>query len=956
MKVSGYFFRKLVLKALFPVCVISIIFYGGCDKEEPLPRAHPKIRTLEVADISTEGARFSGRIERQGSEEIIEWGFVWDTNQNPKIETAEYYSERYSTGQETIHRDVLSTLVAGDTYYVKLFARTSSFVIYGNEVVFESLGSMGHISYDFNPKKGLIASQVKISGEGFSKRIFGGNIVKFDSLMATVIETSDTLITVLVPDGLHNANSVISVQVANKTDVLPGAFQLSGPEITTFSPIEGTIGDTVTIEGKNISIPDVAAKVKFNTFNADVIEKSMDKLVVIVPPMSGLDKYILTVETGALKATAKEKFTILRPTISSVSPMLAMVGDTLNIQGSNFSWMKAQNIVKLDNQNCDVVHATRDNLSVVVPPPRDNLIGSFRNPSALTVSIATIMSYGNTSFTYRAPNLEEMPIVSATFHDTLSFTGTNLSYFQGEWKISINNILLPVVSLSDQALKVVIPAKNLGNGVIDIATKHYNTQIFNSFRAPQITSISPSTVTFGDEVKINCNYLNPDLSVNVVYLNDQPVAIHFGSNNELLIRVPENIITNNGNIKVTVSTSDGEAFQASMDNSLVLEKPEITSISPLILSMESNRLTINGKGFNPDESQVDVNFWGTRFRVISADRNQIIAEFPFENYPFSNTYNGWQGSVELYCAGFVLQTQQDVRIDFPSPWKWKSNFPLNGVLDGTAFSIGNKGYIVAGQSPLGHADHKNVWEYDPVSDGWIQKADFPGEARSGAFGVSDNTVAYVGFGWAHGQYYKKDIWRYEVNDDRWTEIPEFPGVERIGAMAFLHGGLLYVGFGYNDSNKKLRDFWVFNLSTNQWTRLPDIPYLMDHRNSQAKGCSIINDIGYCNISSWAPSGGDFSRYTCILTFNFSNGTWQQIPNQQIFSPTNYPTCQVGSDWIFINNGVNIFNPNKSPNWSYISPWPGSDPNSGMSFAINGKFYGGLGYYNQIWEFDPSKVK
>lgn len=59
-------------------------------------------------------------------------------------------------------------------------------------------------------------------------------------------------------------------------------------------------------------------------------------------------------------------------------------------------------------------------------------------------------------------------------------------------------------------------------------------------------------------------------------------------------------------------------------------------------------------------------------------------------------------------------------------WTAKANVINGSRCNATSFSIGNKGYICCGVTTV---QKKDLLEYDPLTDTWTQKADFPGLAR-----------------------------------------------------------------------------------------------------------------------------------------------------------------------------------------------------------------------------------
>jgi len=66
-----------------------------------------------------------------------------------------------------------------------------------------------------------------------------------------------------------------------------------------------------------------------------------------------------------------------------------------------------------------------------------------------------------------------------------------------------------------------------------------------------------------------------------------------------------------------------------------------------------------------------------------------------------------------------------------------------------------------GMGSDGSSDKKDIWEYDPSTNTWTKKMDFPGNARSALGGTSIGNKGYIGLGVAlHGGSRYNDFWEY----------------------------------------------------------------------------------------------------------------------------------------------------------------------------------------------------
>ena len=108
--------------------------------EEFVSKQYPIIQTGNVSNIDSNGVRFTGEFLNLGSSEIMEYGFVFG-DIDPKIE----YSNKIiieSKAKVGKFSQYIEKNIAGNiNYNVKAYAKTSDYIIYGNNIVFTSTGS-----------------------------------------------------------------------------------------------------------------------------------------------------------------------------------------------------------------------------------------------------------------------------------------------------------------------------------------------------------------------------------------------------------------------------------------------------------------------------------------------------------------------------------------------------------------------------------------------------------------------------------------------------------------------------------------------------------------------------------------------------------------------------------------------------------------------------------------------
>jgi N-acetylneuraminic acid mutarotase len=167
----------------------------------------------------------------------------------------------------------------------------------------------------------------------------------------------------------------------------------------------------------------------------------------------------------------------------------------------------------------------------------------------------------------------------------------------------------------------------------------------------------------------------------------------------------------------------------------------------------------------------------------------------------------------------------------------------NGVYFATAFSSSDKGYVCGGKvGPDSYLDE--LWEYKPVTDQWIQRADFPGGERYQLASFCARNKGYVGLG-ANEDVYVNDWWEYEIITNTWTQKNNFPAAERGGVTTFVIRNQGFICLGTDGGFKD--DLWEYNHYSDSWTSRNDYP------GSGRKFASafVIQDTAYVGLGSSA---------------------------------------------------------------------------------------------------------
>ncbi len=185
-------------------------------------------------------------------------------------------------------------------------------------------------------------------------------------------------------------------------------------------------------------------------------------------------------------------------------------------------------------------------------------------------------------------------------------------------------------------------------------------------------------------------------------------------------------------------------------------------------------------------------------------------------------------------VGTGIDTAEIVHDDFwkydPSTNAWTQIATLPGSVrrNGTSFTIGSKGYVGLGINTVNSTDVGamilvDFWEYDPMTNAWIQVANYPGGSGiyfAAGFSVQDK--GYVCGGKMGPNNYSDELWEFNPQTNQWSQKSNFPGGVRYQLTSFSIDNNGYVGLG-TDQDLYRKDFWKYNPTTDQWNSIPDLP-------------------------------------------------------------------------------------------------------------------------------------
>ncbi|MEO7988418.1 MAG: IPT/TIG domain-containing protein [Chryseolinea sp.] len=725
-----------------------------------------------------------------------------------------------------------------------------------------------------------------------------------------------------------------------------------GPIITALSAASGVLGDTVVIRGRNFVAQEEKNVVKFGLMEVPILSLTDTAIVVIVPEDLPLDSEHVNVSVSieGNVANSPEPFTLLLgeiiPIITSVYPHEIKACDTVLIVGKNFK-------------------ATSDLVELFLPYNYEvNLIKAKDDSIMFSIKL---IQYGEFGFTIKTGRFELASPIDFNEGRPTFISSDPLNYKPGGIiTLQVKNFptCLPIVAAAGgYAAEIVSRTEN------EVKVKlgeycyygNYGSEITIAFgvsygdyflyspsiqaKPPQIFSIEPNHGGVNDEVVIH--------GENFFYIQDYSTDfLNITSHTETEIRgTLRDVYSPTGVIDVSVN-SCGQV--ATLEHGFQYDAPEILDFNPKIITSRDQIITIEGKNFSQGNYTNFISFNNSTSATygLSQSTNQItfsadvlipddLVEAKFSTLITVRT-----------STGMEVTTTLNLTIDYDGPWKKLKDFPGEPRYNAVGFSIAGKGYAGLGEGITDwYTTHlTDLWEFDPLTEDWTQKASFPGMH---SYDVNNTLVANDK---AYYMNQNREFWEYDPSLDHWEKKTDYPGLAGSGTEAVTINNKIYMGGGYMDGSTQVYDFWEYNPSQNTWLRLADVP------SPIAKPQVFYEKDGKMYSYSVTILGQKF-----LLTYNPIANVWTSQSfdysdtrlTEQIFSFADYVFVGRVYCCVFGTEGV-LTKIDPTSNTSTTVPYKGPSRHWYTGFTIGNFGYIGLGrrennqLLKEIWRFDPEK--
>lgn len=332
----------------------------------------------------------------------------------------------------------------------------------------------------------------------------------------------------------------------------------------------------------------------------------------------------------------------------------------------------------------------------------------------------------------------------------------------------------------------------------------------------------------------------------------------------------------------------------------------------------------------------------TMIAQLSADKKVYVDNFDGANKTGYYKLKAVNGSQESAYSKVAVSTKRGA---------WRK---LGTVANASSEMFGDAAAETSTRAYMGISSWTDTWwEYNPDNNTWTQKANFPGVLRSGPETFSINDKVYVGLGSVYDYDLNKtiaykDFYEYDPTTNAWTKKSDFPGVARTSASSTDDGSKGYIIGGDESTSAPdfLKDVWQYDPSSDTWTALADAPVGFSQAAVFVKDnqLSVMNGWRKYSGSSW---GSTLQAYTLDIT----SGVWTKNVNPG--GEASGEVHQINNVAYFTERGMGSYN-FTTKQWALKPALPTSGYYSSHSFQLNNKIYVVTSNF-EMWVFDPESL-
>jgi len=494
----------------------------ACEKDEIKPRTNPQFSIAFIQDIDESGVEFAANIYDYGSVEILEYGFVYDRNTNPRVERSELVKAE-GIPDKFFSLKAIHSMVKGQTYNVAAYIKTTESTVYSALISFKSEGSTGFIYEKIEmPEPLYFGDTVTVWGKNMSR---DPSLYQFfiQGAKADILEVNNDNFKVRLPslfDFFQNEDLPLSVQihVVDKIFKINQKVEFKSPTFV-IEPTDFNYTDTLIIRGSLLDSKVVSIKYKEGNTLHDILPVSVSgEKVAFIPkvPFETLEpEFILTIRGNSYSF---KNFKINATDIIEGKAISQPLGAVFKVEVINLNPFFPQShqlfVPSIENTQINLVKT-------------ENNFLYYQIPSYSQIIFPRTFNIGMVTNNYTSKSKIEMNLTDASikfFNVPLSFSdytnGRGISH-RGKGYLFLGSNISVVDPVNKNIEKVASVPNNYGSLIYLFLEKHSTGKMYMGGYDNEgdaiMRSFDPETNTINFLGKIPSQNLSP----RAVYITDQ---------------------------------------------------------------------------------------------------------------------------------------------------------------------------------------------------------------------------------------------------------------------------------------------------------------------------------------------------------------------------------------------------------------------------------------------------
>ncbi|MBT32724.1 MAG: hypothetical protein CMO01_23945 [Thalassobius sp.] len=356
------------------------------------------------------------------------------------------------------------------------------------------------------------------------------------------------------------------------------------------------------------------------------------------------------------------------------------------------------------------------------------------------------------------------------------------------------------------------------------------------------------------------------------------------------------------------TSTDDKTFISTFDN---LSSNATYYVRTYIETADGGFNFSNEASFTPS-NETKVNYWDRQSISFEGQARVNVVGFGVGDLAFVGT--GYTASF-FSSTNYKDLWQYDTGA---GSWSVVNSVPENfsGRHQATAFSIENDAFIGLGINSSGYTTNlssvsslNDLWKFTPSSDSWSELTPYPGESTASLAIAVTNGKAYLGLGKKYGTDGNSELinefYEFDPSSNSWNQKADFPYDLREGGVTFAIGNKVYYGFGRSETDGPFigegytyySDFYEYDTESNSWTQLTDVSNEL--RRADAGGFSVAGN-GYI-IGGYNTVSSTINEFNDLLKYNPVEDSWEEIA-QYPGDARHSPAIAVLDDRVLVGTG------------------------------------------------------